>query len=77
MFIFSLQTSIQEEVEDIDQKIRLVEEFDEEVYGHVEVLDNLEQTLDGQSYPWDLSESGETCTLMVSQKTLTLVTIFL
>ena len=66
MFIFSLQTSIQEEVEDIDQKVRLVEEFDEEVYEHVEVLDNLEQTLDGQSYPWDLSESGETSTLMVS-----------
>ena len=68
MFIFSLQTSIQEEVEDIDQKVRLVEEFDEEVYEHVEVLDNLEQTLDGQSYPWDLSESGETSTLMVSKK---------
>ena len=46
----------------------MAEEFDHEIYTQSEVLDNLEQTLEGQTFPWDLSGSGEGCTLMVSRK---------
>ena len=46
----------------------MAEEFDHEIYTQSEVLDNLEQTLEGQTFPWDLSGSGEGCTLMVSWK---------
>ena len=62
---FRLKSSIEEEVEHIDEKIRLVEEFDQEIYTQTELLDSLEEMLEGQIYPWNLSESGETCTLMV------------
>ena len=48
----------------------MAEEFDHEIYTQSEVLDNLEQTLEGQTFPWDLSGSGEGCTLMVSWKKL-------
>ena len=61
-----MQATIQEELEDIDRKIGLVEDFDEELYNQIEVLDNLEQTIESQTYPWDLAETSETCTLMVS-----------
>ena len=48
----------------------MAEEFDHEIYTQSEVLDNLEQTLEGQTFPWDLSGSGEGCTLMVSKKNI-------
>ena len=68
-----LQSSIQEEITDIDEKISLVEDFDQELYAQAEVLDNLEQTLEGQIFPWNLSESEETCTLMVGYPILMII----
>ena len=68
-----MQSSIQEEIADIDEKISLVEDFDQELYAQAEVLDNLEQTLEGQIFPWNLSESGETCTLMVGYPILMII----
>ena len=64
--VFRLQSSIEEEIEQIDSKIRLVEDFEQELYAQSEVLDNLEQTLEGQIFPWNLKECGEASTLMVS-----------
>ena len=64
--LFRLQSSIEEEIEEIENKILLVEEFEQELYAQSEVLDNLEQTLEGQIFPWNLRESGESSTLMVS-----------
>ena len=64
--IFRMENSIKEEMKEISNKIGLTEEFDHEIYTQSEVLDNLEQTLEGQTFPWDLSGSGEGCTLMVS-----------
>ena len=66
--IFRIEESIKDEIKDISNKIGLAEEFDHEIYTQSEVLDNLEQTLEGQTFPWDLSGSGEGCTLMVSRK---------
>ena len=65
LFLFRLESSIQKEIEEIKNTISLVEEFDQELYSQSEVLDNLEQTLAGQAFPWNLSESGDACTLMV------------
>ena len=64
--IFRIEESIKEEIKQLSNKIGLAEEFDHEIYTQSEVLDNLEQTLEGQTCPWDLSASGEGCTLMVS-----------
>ena len=68
--IFRIEDSIKQEIKEITNKIGLAEEFDHEIYTQSEVLDNLEQTLEGQTFPWDLSGSGEGCTLMVSRKKL-------
>ena len=68
--IFRIEDSIKEEIKEISNKIGLAEEFDHEIYTQSEVLDNLEQTLEGQTFPWDLSGNGEGCTLMVSRKML-------
>ena len=43
-----------------------MEDFEQELYAQSEVLDNLEQTLEGQIFPWNLKECGEASTLMVS-----------
>ena len=64
--IFSLGNSLRDEIEQVEDKLKLLENFDQELYTQSEVLDNLEQILESQNFPWNLSENGETCTLMVS-----------
>ena len=63
--VFRLEDSVRKEIGKLEQTINLIEEFDQELYAQSEVLDNLEQTLECQNFPWNLAESGETCTLMV------------
>ena len=64
--VFSLENSLHDEIRQVEDKLKVLENFDQELDTQSEVLDNLEQILESQSFPWNLAENGETCTLMVS-----------